>query len=82
MRPFERGESARTGVSGSGLGLSIVDRIVRRSGGSVELLSAVPRGLLVKVKFPVLAPSALKKALKETDKAADKIAKDEPEAEA
>ena len=66
MRPFERGESARTGVSGSGLGLSIVDRIVRRSGGSVELLSAVPRGLLVKVKFPVLAPSALKKALKET----------------
>ena len=55
MRPFERSESARTGVSGSGLGLSIVDRIVRRSGGSVELLSAVPAGFLVKVKFPVLA---------------------------
>lgn len=77
MRPFERGESARSGASGSGLGLSIVDRIVRRSGGSVTLLSAEPHGLLVQVAFPLIAPSALKKALKETDKAAVKMEKKE-----
>ena len=76
MRPFERGESARSGVTGSGLGLSIVDRIVRRSGGTVKLESASPNGLLVRVQFPLIAPSALKKALKETDKAADKIEKE------
>lgn len=75
MRPFERGESARSGVTGSGLGLSIVDRIVRRSGGSVKLESAQPHGLLVRVTFPLIAKSALKKALKETDIAADKIEK-------
>ena len=79
MRPFERGESARSGVTGSGLGLAIVDRIVRRSGGSVELGDAEPHGLLVKVVFPILQPSALKKALKEQDKAAQKLAREEDE---
>ena len=77
MRPFERGESARSGVTGSGLGLAIVDRIVKRSGGSVELADADPHGLLVLVNFPVLQPSTLKKALKEQDKAAQKLAKEE-----
>ncbi|MDO5531810.1 ATP-binding protein [Sutterella sp.] len=73
MRPFERGESARSGVTGSGLGLSIVDRIVRRSGGTVTLGDAEPHGLLVLVQFPLLQPAELKKALKEQDKAAEKI---------
>ncbi len=80
MRPFERGESARSGVTGSGLGLSIVDRIVRRSGGRVELFDtqdAEPHGLLVRVTFPFIHPSVLKKALKEQDKAAEKIEKRE-----
>lgn len=79
MRPFERGESARSGVTGSGLGLAIVDRIVRRSGGSVELGDTEPHGLLVKVNFPILQPSTLKKALKEQDKAAQKLAREEDE---
>ena len=67
----------RSGVTGSGLGLAIVDRIVKRSGGSVELADADPHGLLVLVNFPVLQPSTLKKALKEQDKAAQKLAKEE-----
>ena len=77
MRPFERGESARSGVTGSGLGLAIVDRIVRRSGGTVVLGDALPHGLLVKVQFPLIQRSTLKKALKEQDKAALKLEKEE-----
>ena len=76
MRPFERGDSARSGVTGSGLGLAIVDRIVRRSGGSVALDDAEPHGLLVRVQFPLLQRSTLKKALKEQDKAAQKLEKE------
>lgn len=52
MRPFERGDSARAGVTGSGLGLAIVDRIVRRSGGQTELQSVIPHGLKVIVRMP------------------------------
>ncbi len=63
MRPFERGETARSGVTGSGLGLAIVDRIVRRSGGTVELDSAEPHGLLVRIRFTVAPESEVKKAL-------------------
>lgn len=70
MRPFERGESARSGVTGSGLGLAIVDRIVRRSGGSVELGDASPHGLLVRVRFPLAPKAELKKSMKAQEKAA------------
>lgn len=77
MRPFERGESARSGVTGSGLGLAIVDRIVRRSGGTVELADAEPHGLLVRVRFPEIGTADLRRALKEQDKAAKKLADEE-----
>ena len=50
---------------------------MKRPGGSVELADADPHGLLVLVNFPVLQPSTLKKALKEQDKAAQKLAKEE-----
>ena len=66
-----------TGTVNRGLGLAIVDRIVRRSGGSVELADSYPHGLLVRVRFPVIASSDLRKALKEQDKAAKKIAAEE-----
>ncbi len=52
MRPFERGDSARGGVTGTGLGLAIVDRIVRRSDGTVTLENNKPHGLRVKVRLP------------------------------
>ena len=66
-----------SGVTGTGLGLAIVDRIVRRSGGTVVLGDALPHGLLVKVQFPLIQRSTLKKALKEQDKAALKLEKEE-----
>ena len=64
-------------MTGTGLGLAIVDRIVRRSGGTVVLGDALPHGLLVKVQFPLIQRSTLKKALKEQDKAALKLEKEE-----
>ena len=53
MRTFERGDSARGGVTGTGLGLAIVDRIVRRSDGTVTLENNKPHGLKVKVRVPL-----------------------------
>lgn len=61
MRPFERGESARTGVSGSGLGLSIVDRIIRRFGGKVVLDGAEPNGLKIVISLPLVSKREEKK---------------------
>ncbi len=45
LRPFERGEAARSGSTGAGLGLPIVDRIARMHAGSLRLLPNSPRGL-------------------------------------
>lgn len=53
MRPFERGDSARGGVTGTGLGLAIIDRIVKRSAGSTTLASSDPHGLKVIIKVPL-----------------------------
>ena len=55
MRPFERGDSARGGVTGTGLGLAIIDRIVKRSGGSTTLAASDPHGLTVIVRIPFAA---------------------------
>ena len=80
MRPFERGESARSGVTGTGLGLAIVDRIVRRSGGSVQLDSVDPHGLLVRVIFPATDPAVQKakeeKRAREQEKLEKKMLKE------
>ena len=54
LRPFERGESARSGGGGAGLGLPIVDRIARMHGGSLRLLANSPHGLRVELALPVL----------------------------
>ena len=45
LRPFERGETARSGSTGAGLGLPIVERIARMHAGSLRLLPNSPRGL-------------------------------------
>lgn len=56
LRPFERGESARTGSAGAGLGLPIVDRIARMHGGSLRLHDAEPHGLRVELRVPAVEP--------------------------
>ncbi|HKO67185.1 MAG TPA: ATP-binding protein [Burkholderiaceae bacterium] len=53
MRPFERGEAARSGSSGAGLGLPIVERVARMHGGDVRLTANSPRGLRVELRLPL-----------------------------
>jgi two-component system osmolarity sensor histidine kinase EnvZ len=54
MRPFERGEEARSGGGGAGLGLPIVDRIARMHGGNLRLLANAPHGLRAELALPAL----------------------------
>ena len=56
LRPFSRGESARTGVSGAGLGLAIVERLLGQVGGQLELISQPPGGLVARVEIPKYRP--------------------------
>jgi two-component system, OmpR family, osmolarity sensor histidine kinase EnvZ len=52
-RPFTRGEPARTGGAGAGLGLAIVDRIARMHGASFELLPREGGGTCARVTFAI-----------------------------
>jgi two-component system osmolarity sensor histidine kinase EnvZ len=52
LRPFERGDSARGGGTGAGLGLAIVDRIARLHRARFELLPNAPCGLRARLVFP------------------------------
>lgn len=56
LRPFSRGESARTGVSGAGLGLAIVERLLGQVGGQLELISQPPGGLIARIEIPKVKP--------------------------
>ncbi|MDY0308426.1 MAG: ATP-binding protein [Castellaniella sp.] len=56
LRPFARGESARTGVSGAGLGLSIVERLLGQVGGKFTLAPNTPCGLLARIEIPKARP--------------------------
>jgi len=51
-RPFTRGEPARTGTGGAGLGLAIVERIARLHGGSFYLGPRDGGGMLARVTLP------------------------------
>ncbi len=52
LRPFTRHDTARSQANGAGLGLAIVDRIVKRHGGSLELINRQNGGLTVRITFP------------------------------
>ena len=54
LRPFVRGDQAR--VAGSGLGLSIVQRIARLHGGDLTLLPRPGGGLEARLRLRVLPP--------------------------
>jgi two-component system osmolarity sensor histidine kinase EnvZ len=51
-QPFRRSQSSRTGAPGAGLGLAIVDRLVRAQGGRFELLPHAPCGLRARISLP------------------------------
>jgi two-component system osmolarity sensor histidine kinase EnvZ len=53
LRPFERGDSARSGSGGAGLGLPIVQRIARLHGGTLRLLANSPHGLRAEITLPL-----------------------------
>lgn len=54
LRPFSRGELARTGVNGAGLGLAIVERLLHQVNGRLELLSPPGQGLTARIVIPKL----------------------------
>jgi len=53
LRPFVRGDSARAGVAGAGLGLAIVDRVARSHGGRLALSLNEPHGLRAMLHLPL-----------------------------
>lgn len=52
LRPFSRGESARTGGTGAGLGLAIIERLLVHAGGHLSLLNNTPNGLIARIELP------------------------------
>ena len=56
LRPFERGDAARSGTGGAGLGLAIVDRIARVHQGRLLLIPNAPTGLRAELRIPSIGP--------------------------
>ncbi|PMC17956.1 MULTISPECIES: ATP-binding protein [Oligella] len=52
MRPFARGNTARSNVNGAGLGLAICKRLLQSAGGTISLLQNEPHGLLCRIELP------------------------------
>ncbi len=52
-RPFARGDNARGQANGAGLGLAIVDRIVKRLGGQWKMANRARGGLAITVELPL-----------------------------
>jgi len=50
-KPFFRGDTARTSATGAGLGLSIVDKTVRRMGGKFQVSNARTGGFLARLEL-------------------------------
>jgi two-component system, OmpR family, sensor histidine kinase MtrB len=55
--PFRRGKGSVEVAPGTGLGLSVVRRIVEAHGGRVQVESAIGRGSTFRVWLPLVAPS-------------------------
>jgi two-component system osmolarity sensor histidine kinase EnvZ len=51
-RPFTRGDPARSGAGGAGLGLAIVERIARLHGARFDVLAREGGGTLARVTMP------------------------------
>lgn len=57
-QPFTRLEIARSDKGGAGLGLAIVERVVRAHGGSFELLPREGGGLVARIRLPIEGKAA------------------------
>jgi two-component system osmolarity sensor histidine kinase EnvZ len=55
-QPFTRLDSSRTGASGAGLGLAIVERIAKIHGGTFDLIPRSGGGTEARVLFPPSLP--------------------------
>jgi len=51
VKPFFRGDAARTAATGAGLGLAIVDKTVQRMGGIFALANTTSGGLAAHIKL-------------------------------
>lgn len=58
LQPFTRLVEARSDTKGAGLGLAIVDRVMRAHAGRIELGDSPAGGLSVKLHFPVTVPDS------------------------
>jgi two-component system osmolarity sensor histidine kinase EnvZ len=61
-QPFRRGENARSGVAGAGLGLAIVDQIMRRHGGALILLAGQEGGACARMRLPIAPAQGIRAA--------------------
>jgi len=52
LKPFSRGQAARTGSTGAGLGLAIVQRLLASADGHLRLMHAKPTGLTARMDLP------------------------------
>jgi two-component system osmolarity sensor histidine kinase EnvZ len=52
VRPFTRLDAARSQANGAGLGLAIVDRVIKRHGGQLRLSNRKPHGLAIDIVLP------------------------------
>ncbi|HEY6240186.1 MAG TPA: ATP-binding protein [Burkholderiales bacterium] len=57
-QPFTRLEVARSDKGGAGLGLAIVERVVRAHGGTFELLAREGGGLVARIRLPIGSKAA------------------------
>lgn len=57
-RPFARGDQARGGPPGAGLGLAIADRIAQAEGWRLDFLHPADGGFLIRLTLPAPAPEA------------------------
>lgn len=58
LRPFERGDTSRSGSGGAGLGLAIVDRIAKAHHGRLRLIANQPTGLRAELRITGTIPQS------------------------